>query len=390
MKRCLCLFLLAGLAWPHTAGANGFAHSPQYIQRVNRESFEGAEPEEIARYLAHFSGGVSGGAVAALAAGGEKNLPLVKKLLKDTNPWIRGGAVRVLCAMYAPKREGKKPPTPREITPELKKVMDLVGGMLKDPHPEVQASVGVFYKNVGVENAMVHKVLIAQACDADPRVRSQTAEAIRHWIKDPGTRVRVGMEVLRRPDGVSPHALALGAIYLWQHKDEAREALPVVVRYLNVKAHTIRGFFTNSPYQRGLNLIEHYFDEKLEQSPGVVLAVCRSVVRIPYETYGGWMDARKTAVRIIEKMGPGSAGAVRAAADAEDAWLAASTDDEIRAVTPARGTDVGTPREEAVKRVKYLRDVAAWLEAGKPAGKKPELKHPELKKKPPRKKKATK
>ena len=98
------------------------------------------------------------------------------------------------------------------------------------------------------------------------------------------------------------------------------------------------------------------------------------------------MDARRTAVRIIESMSPGSARAVRAAADAEATWLESSTDDEIKAVAPARGTDIGTPREEAVNRVKYLRAVAAWLEAGKPAAKKPEFKHPEIKPKRPKKK----
>lgn len=384
--RIALLFTLALAAGPRAAWANGFAHSPAYIGRVNKESFKGEKPEEIARYLAHFSGGVVGGAVGALAEGGEKNLPLIKKLLKDTNPWIRGGAVRVLCAMYAAKKtQGKGPSPVPEMTPQLKAAMDLAAGMLDDPHPEVQASLGVFFQSVRIENEFVHKVLIAQAGDVDPSVRARTAGAIRHWIKDPKTRVRVGMEVLNRPDDVKPHSLALAAIYLWQHKELSRHAIPVVVRFLDVKAHTIRGFFTNGPYQKGLALIDHHFDAKLERMPGLVGAVCRSVVRIPYSTYGGWMDARKTAVRILEKLSPASAPAVRAAADAEVQWLEASTDDEIKAVTPADGKDA-SPRGEAVKRVQYLRALAAWLAAGKPAAGKPEFKHPEKKKKPPKKK----
>ena len=87
----------------------------------------------------------------------------VKKLLKDTNPWIRGGAVSVLTVMYAPKGKPEKSPTAPEITPELKKVMDLVASMRDDPHPAVQASLGAFFKNIRVENAFVHKILIAQA-----------------------------------------------------------------------------------------------------------------------------------------------------------------------------------------------------------------------------------
>ena len=85
-KWCLTVLLLAVIASNQIAQAGvggGFAHSPDYIGRVNRMSFEGQKPEEIARYLGHFSGGVVGGAVGALAEGGEKNLPLIKKLLKD-------------------------------------------------------------------------------------------------------------------------------------------------------------------------------------------------------------------------------------------------------------------------------------------------------------------
>jgi hypothetical protein len=387
-KRYLAVLLLAAMASIQTAQGGvggGFAHSPGYIGRVNRMSFEGRKPREIARYLAHFSGGVAGGAVGALAEGGEKNLPLIKKLLKDTNPWIRGGAVRVLCAMYKPAGVPKKkgPRTPTKITPELKQIMELVGAMRNDPHPEVQAGIGTFFQSIRVENEFVHKILIAQAADIDPSVRSKTASLVRHWIKDTKTRVRVGMEVLNRPDEVSPHSLALASIYLWQHKDESRQALPIVVRYLNVKAHTIRGFFTNSPYQNGLKLIEYHFDDKLEKSTGTVQAVCRSIIRIPFNTYGGWMDARKTAVRIMDKLNPGSASAVRATAAEEIKWLKSCSDDEIKAVVQNKDA-----REQCLVRVKYLQAMSAWLAADKPAASKPEFKHPEVKKKKaPRKKK---
>ncbi len=385
-KWCLTVLLLAVIASNQIAQAGvggGFAHSPDYIGRVNRMSFEGQKPEEIARYLGHFSGGVVGGAVGALAEGGEKNLPLIKKLLKDKNPWIRGGAVRVLCAMYAPARDpkAKGPKAPPEITAELKQIMDLVGSMKSDPHPEVQAGIGTFFQAIRVENEFVHKILIAQAADADPSVRSKTASLVRHWIKDSKTRVRVGTEVLQRPDDVSPHSLALASIYLWQHKDRSRESLPVVVRYLNVKAHTLRGFFTNSPYENGLKLIEYHFDKKLEKSPGTVQAVCRSIIRVPYNTYGGWMNARKTAERVMGMLSPSSAAAVNAAAAKEIKWLGSLSDDEIQAVVQNKDA-----REQCLIRVKYLQAMGSWLAAGKPAASKPELKHPEKKKKRPKKK----
>jgi hypothetical protein len=386
--RYLAVLLLTALASSQTAQAGvggGFAHSPTYIARVNQESFKGQKPEEIARYLAHFSGGVVGGAVDELAAGGEKNLPLIKKLLKDKNPWIRGGAVRVLCAMYRPdddpKAKKKAPKTPTIITPELKKIMELVGSMRNDPHPEVQAGLGKFFQSIRVENEFVHKILIAQAGDVDPSVRSKTASLVRHWIKDSKTRVRVGMEVLNRPDEVSPHSLAMASNYLWQHKDESRYAIPVIVRYLNIKAHTIRGFFTNSPYENGLKLIEYNFDDKLEKSPGVVQAVCRSIIRIPYNTYGGWMNARKTAERVMGMLSPSSAAAVKAAAAEEIKWLESLSDGEIQAVVQNKDA-----REQCLIRVKYLQAMGAWLAAGKPAASKPKLTHPEKKKKAPKKK----
>jgi len=387
---CLAVLLLVAMASSQTAQAGvggGFAHSPDYIARVNRMSFEGQKPEQIARYLAHFSGGVVGGAVKALAEDGPKNLPLIKKLLKDKNPWIRGGAVRVLCAMYKPdddpKAKGSKEPT--KITPELKQIMDLVGSMRNDPHPEVQAGIGTFFQNIRVENEFVHKILIAQAADIDPSVRSKTASLVRHWIKDAKTRVRVGMEVLNRPDEVSPHSLAMASNYLWQHKEESRYTMPVVVRYLNIKAHTIRGFFTNSPYENGLKLIEYHLDDKLEKSPGVVQAVCRSIIRIPFNNYGGWMNARKTAERVMGMLSPSSAAAVNAAAAEEIKWLESCTDDEIQAVVQNKDA-----RKQCLIRVKYLQAMGSWLAAGKPAASKPELKHPEVKKKKPKKKPAKK
>jgi hypothetical protein len=381
--RVLFLVLLAA----HGALAAGdFAHSPEYIARVNSEAFRDEKPEEVARYLAHFSGGVAGGAVRALVEGGEDNLPLVKRLLKDTNPWMRGGALRVLAGFYGMPKGAKGTQAPeRAMTPELREVMDLVSGMLDDPHPEVQSAVGHFFRQMRMENALVRKVLIAQAADMDPSVRGSTVAAVRHWIKDPGTRLAVGMAALNRPDGVNPHNLSLASSYVLEQKEIAHDAIPVMTRYLNEKAHLMRGFFTNGPYQKGLKLIDHHYDPDLEQMPGVVKAVCRSIIRIPWSTYGGWMDARQVAVGIMEKMTPAAATAVRAAAAEEQQWLDAGTDDEIKAVTPVERV-AGTPREKATERVKYLLAMADWLEAGKPADGKPEFKHPELKKKPPKKK----
>jgi HEAT repeat protein len=385
MKRLLSLIALAAVTvLPNAANANGFAHSPEYIGKVNRDSFKGRKPEEIAWYLTHFSGGVAAGAVEALAAGGEKNLPLVKKLLKDTNPWIRSGAVQVLTGMYAPPQPKKGHAEAPEMTPQLKAAGDLVKTMLKDKHPAVQRSIGGFFSRVRIENEYVHKILITQAADVDPSVRSRTAAAIRRWIKDQPTRIRVAMEVLSRPDGVSPHSLSMSSGYLVENKDLAKPAIPVIVRFLNDKAHTARGFFTNGPYQRGLALIEHHFDPKLEKTPGLVQAVCRSVVRIPWSNYGGWMDARKRAIAIIERFSPSSAGAVRAAAAEEIKWLKSLTDDEVRAITPAdKNQDA---RAECLKRIKYLQDVSAWLAANKPESKKPPFTHPA----PKQKKKKTK
>ncbi|MBL7221574.1 MAG: HEAT repeat domain-containing protein [Phycisphaerae bacterium] len=99
--------------WDGVGG--GFAHSPAYIDRVNRLPFEGQKPEEIARYPGHFSGGVAGGAVSALAEGGEKNLPLIRKLLKDTNPWIRAGAGFYLS--LAEQGRQRAMPHSREVPP---------------------------------------------------------------------------------------------------------------------------------------------------------------------------------------------------------------------------------------------------------------------------------
>ena len=71
-----------------------------YSRATSESFFKGKSPEEIARYLSHPNLIPARAAAQALGAHGEKALPLIKKLLKDKHPGMRGGAMRALSAIY--------------------------------------------------------------------------------------------------------------------------------------------------------------------------------------------------------------------------------------------------------------------------------------------------
>ena len=75
---------------------NGWAPYGTYIEDLNKHGFEGMEPRELARYLAHFSANTAAGAHAALLKHGESIMPLAKELTRDTHPFIRASGVSLL------------------------------------------------------------------------------------------------------------------------------------------------------------------------------------------------------------------------------------------------------------------------------------------------------
>ena len=107
--------------------AADWAPDQDYIVGLQMKFFEGKTPKQIARFLAHHNGQPYAAAVRSLAAKGDEALPLMKKLLADKHPWIRGGAIEVLGVMY--KFEGRtrgRDAEVREITPEIKQIITLV------------------------------------------------------------------------------------------------------------------------------------------------------------------------------------------------------------------------------------------------------------------------
>ena len=121
-------------AWPEAklpGNDGGFACGPNYIAETNARGLDGMTPQQIARFLGHFNAGPAEGAAMALADQGEKALPLIDRLMHDTNPYIRAAAVSALAHMYnlggsqqAQRKKGAVE-IPADLSPVIAKLKSL-------------------------------------------------------------------------------------------------------------------------------------------------------------------------------------------------------------------------------------------------------------------------
>jgi len=350
----------------------GFACSPAYIAKTNARGLAGMSPEQVARFLGHFNGGLAGGAAMALGEQGPKVLPLIDKLLHDSHPYIRAGALNALACMHhidCTRRNIKKEVStepPAELIAMLHKLDSLAG----DPHPEVQRVLMRIVNNARIENETAHGIAIRAAANPDPTVRSGAVKA-GQWFTDEKTSLKISMSVIESGRQNDTHSLSKTYITLVKQKQDARPAIPTMVHYLNDEAYLVRGFFSNGPMERALDVIAFHFDPELEKMPGLVSAICKSFVRVPYNTFGGWVNARRRSMGLLLRLSPASAGALRKAIAGEKKWI--ETEDPELVAKATAMLDAEKRRPLLDKSVKYLEDVAAWLEAGKPADAKPVL-----------------
>jgi hypothetical protein len=183
--------------------------------------------------------------------------------------------------------------------------------------------------------------------------------------------MKIGMSIIKYGKYADTHDLSKAYLALTKHKEDARPAIPDIIRYFNEDAHLVRGFFSNRPLERGLDIFDFHFGPELEKTPGLVSAISRAFTRCPYNTYGGWIKAREHAIELLLRLSPSSAAALQKAAAEEKKWL--ETEDPELVEKAAAVTNAEKRTELIRKSIKYLEDVAAWLQAGKPQNGKPTL-----------------
>jgi len=388
----------------------GRAVTGEHTEELFAAAFRGQPPEQIALFLAHYHSCVARGAARALAAQGPAAVPLLTKLLGDTNPYVRAGAILALAYLYAPPEQGKLKPDKAEarktvtLTPELEQIVALVSGQQRDSNPDLQGAVAEFYVRLGLENDVVRNAMIALAESPSYDLKRVAAKHVRgtDLITDPRTKVRIAAAILgdagNMANGIENHDLA--SICLWLkgqvpkqgQGNDVRAALPALCKYLKEQAHARSGFFANGPYEYGFVVLQYYYDQdqQLELLPDFVPAVCQALNRLPYSNWSGWQKARQQAAALFRKFSPATLPAAEACLAGERQWVAQELrqldsplptpqrDDEPANAAgggplPDPGTDV---RHAYEVRLQYLADLVAWLKAGKPAGREPAFQGP--------------
>ena len=281
---------------------DGWAHDGDYIAAVNQQGFEGMTPEQIAPFVGHFSGGVAGGAIRALAAHGESTLPLLKRMLGDSHPGIRAGALAVLTELYAPDIEDFR----TEIPDDLAGVIQLVRTMLDDDSKLVRAAVSNFVISIRVLNADVYEMIHRLAEQG-----SDVGKFVRHGVKDPQVRTRLGMAIIdsnnkrriRSPGAYIPMICVTSA-----HLDLCEPYMQTAIDTIhNPEVQVMYGFFSNHPEDAALSICHRFPDHPL------VLQNLPAIMRISWRrgepsTY--WDVHREYPHRIAIQLGTKSLPAI--------------------------------------------------------------------------------
>ena len=348
---------LALVLYPLGSQAGEFAPDPEYISDQMMPFFKGKTPAQIAPYLAHHSSNPYHAAAKALAAHGQQALPLIEKLLGDSNPWLRAGATHTLGIMFRDDEPDRK--TPRKVTPEYLRAVALAATMLNDDHPAVQEALGGFVQAVQVDTPETRKMALFMAASTDPAVRGQANNMARRLFKDPATVIKICTIVGAARDGNTPDHWNIAYLMLKEHKNNplVREAFPSYAWFLCHLANSrpYRGFFSDGAQNHMMEVLQVQWDDTTETVPDLVPGLCRSYVRVPYHPYPGWVKTRKLAIELLGRGTAKSAPVILATCAEEKQWLA-----EVDDVTFSTTVEFRTPLAEAKAQGRqYISDLEA-------------------------------
>ncbi len=293
----------------------GFAHSPDYIQRTNQRGFDGMSPEQIAGYLPHFSGGLAGGAAAAMAEHGAKEVPLLKRMLKDKHPGVRAGALRVLARIYGSDSEEYR----TEVPAHMAEILQLVQPLIKDPSSLVRAAAGRLVLSMKVVHRDIYPVLYQLA----EQPRSGIDKYIRHGIKDPRIRVELTMKLLdtanRNKSSVPSHYKPMNWASM-AHLDLCEPHIGTALDTMNnPQVVTMYGFFSNGPGNGALRIFERYSDHPLVRKHLPDMLAFSVHRQGSFNSY--WTPVLEVPHRIVLKIGPEALPVVAAFRKSEAAYF---------------------------------------------------------------------
>jgi len=278
---------------------DGFAHSPQYIARTNQRGFQGMKPEQIAGYLAHFSGGAADGASLALAERGEEVVPLLKQLLGDKHHGIRAGALATLTKIYRSDDHEYKTEVPKEQA----EIIKLVRPLIEDPSPLVRAEASGLIQSMKVLNDDVFEVLLVAANQEGNNI----VNIARHGIKDPAMRTRLSMALMDTENRCRSKAPdRYGAIFIpaTAHLDLCEPYLQTAIDTLNnPEVLNTYGFFSNVPPHGALLMLDRYARNPLvlKHLPDILRFSTRKQTS-PHDFF--WYPCVEYAHRIVMGIGP--------------------------------------------------------------------------------------
>jgi len=246
---------------------DGWAHSPAYIKQTNMQGFEGMSAEQIAPFVGHFSGGVSDGAIEALAGRGEEALPLLKRMLGDSHPGIRSGAVDTLTRIYASGISEHR----TEVPENLEQIIRLVRPMLDDESILVRNAVSGFVINIKVVNEDIYEMIHKLALQG-----GNVHNFVRHVVKEPEVRTRLGMAIIdynNKARITSPGTYIPMICITTSHLEKCQPYMQTAIDTINnPEVQIMYGFFSNHPEDAALHICSRFHEHPLvlENLPQII------------------------------------------------------------------------------------------------------------------------
>lgn len=387
IKTISALLMLAALSFPCRGE---YAPMPKVVISMQKKAFQGKSPEEIASFLAHPDESTQKAAAAALADNPATAMPLIEKLLTDTNPWIRAGAVDVMTNMVEAvvmKRGPQIAPSP------LSKKQN--GNTTIEEKKEAQLKLTATrllqkYLSEETESAVLNAICsLFRKASFDPEVLAYfVKKAI--LSEHPSTRINAlkvfegrnhsekdllwaGLLALERYDGsIHQEILSImNAVECGMQQENGNTAIPAIASHLLNKVNgghpAFRKKYWFQVVDQELNVLEKHWSWEVEKQKDVVPGLCRAVVRLPYNKGGRHVkyNLRERSKILLRRCSWTAAPVIRESAEKELEWLNSASDVDLKEIVTCLSTEAFNPekaRENCRDSIVFLKLVADKLE----------------------------